>query len=201
MRGEKNVIQRYLSPKDVFIDNLATTPEWFVEAFERDKVVMPDLIFTLENNPRKYFRPLVEINDGEFNAIGNRHFLEAAQKASLSEICVDIIPSEKWRSKITSLEDESSPRVYQLKTNRYHERFLYFDGALPAFSVENLSQGFPHLKDVNFNYANSCMHLIFYRDERDSAQLLEQEERIIKYASESHKLRSVDGLKWKTCLE
>ena len=69
-----------------------TQKEIELDDIAEENIVYPDLVFTLSQDSKKYYRPKVREEEGGLVVISNPLFFRAAREAGISRIKFDVIP-------------------------------------------------------------------------------------------------------------
>ena len=118
-----------------------TAEEIDLDDLPEDKIVYPDLVFTLKKDPAQYYRPGVRRQDGKLEVVTNPLFFRAARDAGIEPIRFDLIPpegerpqlDEQWLKKL-GIRDVPEPEM-----NFCKRIFFFFNRKpVPFISLEGL---------------------------------------------------------------
>ena len=152
-------------------------------------IVYDDLVFTLSQDPRKYYVPVVRQTEKGLIVVANRLFFSAAKEARLTNIRFDVIseagfPGEAW------MEQHDFHYVQEVGERTFRNLFLFFrekpkslDLTFHGINTSNLNSSEPYKTTNCLKYSLPVASL------DEEARLIERNYGI------NGQLRSIDGLK------
>jgi len=157
-------------------------PSEYCESYPKGRIIYPNLVFTLRQDPTKYLRPTLKITDGKIEVVKNWTFLSAARDAGLASIACDVIAD--------SNENINEPEVNEFCPARTFSRYIFFKGdtKLPFYSPDAFLTCF---------WKNKCLHYDASPETEDPQQLSADFKsflnRIVRLNSKNP-IRSIDGI-------
>jgi len=160
-----------------------------LDVFPSEHVVYPDLVFTLRQDPTKYFRPGVMKRDGRLVIVTNPLFFRAAREAGIQNIMFDFIV-DKDDVDVNEVVGKFG-LVYPEKPKPVTEknRFLFFKNSPNSVGLLGLDVRAGRNNTSESFRKNNCLQYVVGTDDTRN-----MDELVKRAVEQNGRLRSVDGI-------
>lgn len=153
-------------------------------------IVYPDLVFTLTQDPRKYYRPGVRQKEGNLVVVSNPLFFKAAKQAGIRRIRFDILPPVETSLGEDWMEKNRVDYPPETRVSNTINTFLFFYKKPRLVDLSGLNvSSFDKNKSGEYQNQNCLGYVVPATYRREESELVQ------RAVEANGSLRSINGIK------